>query len=125
MGKALVSFLLSGKITDFNQEATLKYLKIGISAALRVKIHEICFVRREKIQANNYFSVIFQIPNKAEVLNTLRQDALHKEDWLQEIGIKAVKIDDDAYISLVHPITRSLSTTVATQTTTSCFQSAG
>ena len=125
MGKALVSFLLSGKITEFNQETTLKCLKVGVSASLRVKNHEICFVRREETQANNFFSVIFQIPDKAEVLNTLRQDALHKEDWLQQIGIKAVKIGDDAYISLVHPITRSLSTTVATQTTTSYFQSAG
>ena len=125
MGKALVYFLLSGKITDFDQEATLKCLKVGITAALRVKNHEICFVRREEIQANNWFSVIFQIPDKAEVLNTLRQDALHKEEWLEQCGIKAVKIGEDAYIFLVHPITRSLSTTVATQTRTSFFQSSG
>ncbi|XP_078346074.1 uncharacterized protein LOC144631506 isoform X2 [Oculina patagonica] len=119
MGKAMVYFLLSGKMTDFNQKDTLEPLKVGISAALHVKGYEICFVRREVIEANNWFAVIFQIPNKAEVLNTLRHHALCKEDWLQQCGIKAVKIGKEAYIFLVQPITLSLSKNVATQTSIS------
>lgn len=116
MGKAIVYFVLSGKITDFNQRNTLEYLKFGISAALKVKVYEICFVRREEIGANNWFNVIFQIPDKAEVLNTLRQDALRKEDWLQQCGIKAVKIGEEGYIFPANPVALSLSKTVATQT---------
>ena len=118
MGKAIVYFMLSGKVADFNQKGMLERLKLGISAALKVKGYEIFFVRREEIMSSSCrFSVIFQIPDKA--VDTLRQDALHKEDWLQQCGIEAVKIGEDAFIFLVQPITRPPSTTVATQTRTS------
>lgn len=122
MGKAIVYFMLSGKITDFNQKDVLERLKLGISAALKVKGYEIFFVRREENMSSNWFSVIFQIPDKA--VDTLRQDALHKEDWLQQCGIKAVKIGEDAFIFLVQPIVRPPSTNVATQTSPSYPQPA-
>lgn len=99
----MVCFMLSGN-TD--KKAALEQLKIGISAALRIKGREISFVRREE-ETDNWFSFILQIPNKEEVLNTLRNDALQKQDWLGQCGIQAVKINGDAsYICLVRPLTR-------------------
>ena len=107
----MVCFILSGN-TD--KKAALEQLKIGISAALRIKGREISFVRREE-ETDNWFSFILQIPKKEEVLNTLRNDALQNQDWLGQCGIQAVKINGDAsYICLVQPLALTSPPTTST-----------
>lgn len=103
MGKAMVRFMLSGNNID--QRATLQQLKIGICAALRIKNSDINFVKTEE-EANNSACFTFQIPKNDGLLNSLRNDALQKEDWLCQCGIQAVRVGGDAsYICLVQPLT--------------------
>lgn len=86
-------------------EVSREMLKASLCAALRTccRPEELCFVRCEE-DALNWFNLTFQIPNRRELLDVLRHDALKKEAWLSVCGVKAVMIGDEAQIVL-QPIT--------------------
>ena len=105
----LVHFSFASQEKDFNMDISREMLKVSLCAALRTCCgpEELCFVGCEE-DALNWFNLTFQIPNRRELLDVLRHDALKKEAWLSLCGVKAVMIGDEAQIVL-QPITPSAS----------------
>ena len=105
----LVQFSFATQRKDFNVESTKAMLTASMCGALRTccRPEELCFVRCEE-DALNWFNLTFEIPNRSELLDILRNDALKKEPWLNLCGVKAVMIGDESQIVL-QPITPSAS----------------
>lgn len=56
---------------------------------------------------------MFELPNRREVLDKLCLNALEKEPWLAQCGVKAVKIGDKSEIHIQTPVTSSVPTSIA------------
>ena len=100
----LVHFSFAAQRSDFNMEVTRDMLTASMCAALRTcRREELCFAGCQE-DVLNWFNLTFEIPNRRELLDILRRDALKKEEWLSACGVKAVMIGDEAQIVL-QPIT--------------------
>lgn len=62
--------------------------------------------------APNKFKLIFELPNRREVLDKLCLNALEKEPWLARCGVTAVKIGDMSEIHMRSLIPRSVPTSI-------------
>lgn len=62
--------------------------------------------------APNKFKMIFELPNRREVLDKLCLNALEKEPWLAQCGVTAVKIGDKSEIHMQSLIPRSVPTSI-------------
>lgn len=56
---------------------------------------------------------MFELPNRREVVDKLCLNALEKEPWLTQCGVKAVKIGDKSEIHVQAPITGFLPKSIA------------
>lgn len=107
-----VCFSFAAQRNDFNIEATKNMLLASMCAALRIDPGELCFLRCQE-DAVNWFNVIFEIPKRSELLDTLRRDAMKKAPWLNFCAVKAVMIGEESQI-LMQPITLSPATPITT-----------
>lgn len=106
----IARFTIGAQRTDHNVKDAKDKLVISMCAALHINPSEICLGESEEV-GDNWFNLTFEIPNRREVLDTLRWAAIHKDPWLGLCGVKAVTIGRESQI-LMQPITRSLSLTI-------------
>jgi len=106
----MVHFSFAVQRKDFNIEATKTTLLASMCAALHANPEELCFVQCQEV-AVNWFDLTFEIPNRKELLDVLRCDAIKKAPWLSVCAVKAVRIGKEAQI-VMQPLTRSLSASV-------------
>jgi len=106
----MVHFSFAVQRKDFNIEATKTTLLASMCAALHANPEELCFVQCQEV-AVNWFDLTFEIPNRKELLDVLRCDAIKKAPWLSVCAVKAVRIGKEAQI-IMQPLTRSLSASV-------------
>ena len=80
-------------------------LKRNMSSVLKVEPRECHFI--QCVVVSNWFNLIFELPKRKEMLDRLCLNALEKEPWLAQCGVRAVKIGDKSEIHM-QPITRSV-----------------
>ena len=106
----IACFAIGAQRGDLNLKATEEKLVVSMCAALNLSPLEICLVGGEEV-GDNWFHLTFKVPNRKEVLDTLRWAAIEKKPWLSLCGVKAVTIGNESQI-LMQPVTRSLSLTI-------------
>lgn len=84
----------------------------SMNLVLRIDPSECHFINCEEV-ALTWFNLIFELPNRREVLDQLCLNALEKEPWLAQCGVRAVKIGKKSEIHMQTPITRSVPTSIA------------
>ena len=83
-----------------------------MNRVLRIAPRECHFVTCEEV-ASNWFNLVFELPNRREVVDKLCLNALEKEPWLAKCGVRAVKIGHKSEIHMQSPIRRSVPTSIA------------
>lgn len=106
-----VCFAIGAQKTDLNVKATEDKLRPSMCGALNIDPSQMCLVGSEEVGDNNWFNLIFEIPERKEVLDKLRWDAIEKKAWLSLCGVKAVTIGSESQI-LLQPVTRSFPLTL-------------
>lgn len=91
---------------------TVDALINSMNLVLRVDPRECLFIKCEEV-ASNWFNLMFELPNRREVVDKLCLNALEKEPWLTQCGVKAVKIGDKSEIHVQAPITGFLPKSIA------------
>ena len=91
---------------------TVDALKNSMNLVLRIDPSECHFIKCEEV-ASNWFNLVFELPNRREVVDKLYLNAFEKEPWLAQCGVRAVKIGDKSEIHMQSPITRSVPTSIA------------
>ena len=83
---------------------TVDALINSMNLVLRIDPSECHYIKCEEV-ASNWFNLMFELPNRREVVDKLCLNALEKEPWLAQCGVKAVKIGDKSEIHVQAPIT--------------------
>ena len=83
---------------------TVNTLINSMNLVLRIDPSECHFIKCEEV-ASNWFNLMFELPDRREVVDKLCLNALEKEPWLTRCGVKAVKIGDKSEIHVQAPIT--------------------
>ena len=91
---------------------TVDALINSMNLVLRVDPRECHFIKCEEV-ASNWFNLMFELPNRREVVDKLCLNALEKEPWLAQCGVKAVKIGDKSEIHMQEPTTGFLPKSIA------------
>ena len=105
-----VCFAIGAQKTNLNVKAAEDKLRPSMCGALNIDPSEMHLAGSEEV-GDNWFNLIFEIPERKEVLEKLRWDAIEKKPWLSLCGVKAVTIGNESQI-LLQPVTRSLSQTL-------------
>lgn len=101
----MVHFSFLGRSQDVNLQCTSDSLLSNMSRALCIGPEDLSCVQCQE-DASCWFNITVQMPDKKELLDTLRYQAIGKAKWLQNCAVKAVRIGDEAQI-LLQPITSS------------------
>ena len=107
-----VRFSIASQRQHFNEIEFVIELINSMILALRIDPSECHFIKCEEI-ASNWFNLMFELPNRREVVDKLCLNALEKEPWLTQCGVKAVKIGDKSEIHVQAPITGFLPKSIA------------
>ena len=102
-----VRFSIASQRQHFNELDFVDELINSMNLALRIDPSECHFIESEEV-ASNWFNLTFELPNRREVVDELCLNALEKEPWLAQCGVRAVKIGDEPEIHVQAPITRFL-----------------
>lgn len=107
-----VCFSFASQRQHFIVPDTVGALTNSMNLVLRIDPSECHFIKCEEV-ASNWFNLMFELPNRREVVDKLCLNALEKEPWLAQCGVRAVKIGDKSEIHMQTPITRSVPTSIA------------
>ena len=107
-----VCFSFASQRQHFIVPDTVGALTNSMNLVLCIDPSECHFIKCEEV-ASNWFNLMFELPNRREVVDKLCLNALEKEPWLAQCGVRAVKIGDKSEIHMQSPITRSVPTSIA------------
>lgn len=86
-----VCFSFASQRQHFIVPDTVGALTNSMNLVLRIDPSECHFIKCEEV-ASNWFNLMFELPNRREVVDKLCLNALEKEPWLAQCGVRAVKI---------------------------------
>ena len=78
-----VRFSIASQRQHFNELEFVDELINSMNLVLRIDPSECHFIKSEEV-ASNWFNLMFELPNRREVVDKLRLNALEKEPWLAQ-----------------------------------------